>query len=163
MKVLRITGNSGKKLESGLKNLKGLAAKVGWVKQKYYEDSEMTTAGAAALTEFGVPTKNNPPRPHGRQTIIKNKNKWIKVVNNESKKVIHGEQTGEVAMERIGLVAAGDWRKTITELFDPPLSPRTIAARLRKRKDKKTVGSLTKPLIDTGIMLGSLTNTVEKS
>lgn len=77
--------------------------------------------------------------------------------------MLSGSQTGEMAMERIGLKVANDWRETITKIFDPPLSPKTKAARLRKKKDRKTVGSLDKPLIDTSQMIESLTNTVEKA
>lgn len=157
----RITGEGSKKLEIALKNLSGSIAKAGWVTNKQYDESQMTTAGAAYISEYGSPAQNIPSRPHGRPTIAENQAKWAKIAEAESKRILNGQQTSEGAMEILGLQAAGDWRETITKLLDPPLSPRTIAARLRKRKDKKSVGALDKPLIDTGIMLNSLTNVVE--
>lgn len=162
MKVIRVQGDGAKKLDSALKSIKGFVAKVGWVAKKKYENSEMTTAAAAAIAETGYPAKNIPQRAHGRPTIERRKKVWAKIAESEAKKIFDGKQTGKGAMEVLGLQAAGDWRETITQIFDPPLSPRTIAARLRKKKDRKTVGNLTKPLIDTTQMIESLTNAVEK-
>ena|ERR1043165_9642197 len=162
MKVIRVTGDGYKKLDAATKSIKGWQAKVGWVARKQYPDSEMTTAGAAAIAEYGAPSKNIPPRPIMRPTIAKQKNLWAQIARNEGKLILEGKQTGQGAMERIGLQAAGDARETITQIFSPPLSPKTIAARLRRYKNKKTVGNLTKPLVDTKTLLNSLTNTVER-
>ena len=162
MKVIRVTGDGSKKLESALKNIQGIAGKAGWVKEKHYENSDMTTAGAAALAESGSPTRNIPARPHAKPTIEENQNTWTRIAENESKKVLDGKQTGEGLMEVLTLKVAGDWRETITKIWSPPLSPKTIANRLRMKKNKKTVGNLNKPLIDTTQMIESLTNTVER-
>lgn len=162
MKIIRVQGDGAKKLDAALKSIKGFVAKAGWVTQKKYENSKMTTAGAAAIAETGYAPKNIPPRPHGRPTIERRKKVWAKIAESEAKKIFEGKQTGAGAMEVIGLQAAGDWRETITQIFEPPLSPKTIAARVRKMKGGKTIGNLTKPLIETKTMLNSLTNTVEK-
>lgn len=73
MKVIRIQGDGSKLLNNALKSLKGVIGKVGWVTGKKYENSEMTTAAAAVITDAGVPSKNIPARPHGRITISENK------------------------------------------------------------------------------------------
>lgn len=145
-----------------MKSIQGWQSKVGWVARKQYENSKMTTAAAAAIAEMGSPDKNIPPRPIMRPTIRENKNLWAKIAANEAKKILQGNQTGENAMEILGLKAAGDIREKITQIYEPSLSPKTVANRLRKKKNKKIIGKLTKPLIDTEQMITSLTNTVER-
>lgn len=163
MTVSRMAGNGYKNLEIALKNLNGFEAKVGWVEKQQYDDSDMTTAGAAVLAEYGFAPRNIPARPTGGPTATRQKSFWARIAEAESKKVLTGRQTGEGMMEVLGLQAAGDWRESITQLFNPPLSPRTIAARLRKKADGKTIGNLTKPLVESSTMLNALTNTVERS
>lgn len=160
MKIERVSGAGSKQLEIALKNLQGKVGKVGWFEKSKYENG-ISVAYVATIQEYGYPAKNIPPRPFMRPTIVKQQVEWRKVAESGSKAVIEGRSTIGNVMEAIGLKAAGDIRKTISAVWSPPLSPKTIAARLRKRSDKKTVGNLTKPLIDTGIMFGTLTNTVE--
>jgi hypothetical protein len=160
VKVVRQVTDTGKRLEIALKNLEGKVAKVGWFEKSKYETG-VSVAYVATIQEYGYPAKNIPPRPFMRPTIVKNENQWKKIAESGAKAVLNGNQTVANIMEAIGLKAAGDIRKTISLVWQPPLSPKTIQARLRKRADNKTVGNLTKPLIDTGIMLGTLTNTVE--
>lgn len=76
--------------------------------------------------------------------------------------MIAGKATGEQVLEVIGLKAAGDIRKTIATIQTPALKPATIANRLRARKDKSTIGNLTKPLVDSGTMLNAVTSAVEE-
>ena len=61
----------------------------------------------------------------------------------------------------LGQLAAGDIRKKISEIQQPPLQEATVKARKRRYKDRKTTGNLTKPLVDTAVMVNSVTNTVE--
>lgn len=160
MKVTRVVTPAGKNLEVALKNLQGKVGKVGWFEKSKYEDGT-SVAYVAAIQEYGYPNGNIPPRPFMRPTIAKKQQEWAKIAESGAKAVLAGKsQVGQV-MEAIGLKAAGDIRKTISLITTPPLSPRTIEARRSRRADKKTIGSLTKPLIDTGIMFGTLTNTVE--
>ena len=106
--------------------------------------------------------KNIPPRSYLRVTIRKKRSVWQNFIKNAAKKIIAGEWTVEEALEAIGLKDAGDVRETITQIQEPPLAKATIAARKRRRANKKTTGLLTKPLIDTAIMLNSLTNVVKE-
>lgn len=160
MKIVRQVTPAGKQLKIALKNLEGKVGKVGWFEKSKYENGT-PVAFVATIQEYGYAAGNIPPRPFMRPTIEKQENQWRKVAMNGAKSVLAGKATAGDVMEAIGLKAAGDIRKTISLIQTPPLSPRTIAARLRRRADKKTVGLLTKPLIDTGIMIGTLTNTVE--
>ena len=85
------------------------------------------------------------------------------------------------ALNRLGFAVEGDIRKTISEVWNPPLKRATIYARLRKhgwfnrelsekkRKNQhikldKIVGTqagIAKPLIDTGYLIESLTHEVK--
>lgn len=158
--VVRQVTDAGKRLEIALKNLEGKVGKVGWFEKSKYETG-VSVAYVATIQEYGYPAKNIPPRPFMRPTIAAKEGEWRKIAESGAKAVLNGNQTAYTVMEAIGLKAAGDIRKTISLIWTPSLSPKTIQARLRKRSNNKTVGNLTKPLIDTGIMLGTLTNTVE--
>ena len=150
-------------LEVALKELASKkVGKVGWFEKSRYDDAESTpVAAVAAQNEYGNPNMHIPARPFMRPTIIAQQKIWAKVAEQGARNILKGDQTSSDVLEMIGLKAAGDIRKTISKITTPPLSPRTIAARLAKRADHQTVGNLTKPLIDTGVMFNTLTNTVE--
>lgn len=160
MQIIRTKTPIGKALEVNLRHLKGKIGKVGWFEKSKY-DNGVSVAYIATIQEYGYPQGNIPPRPFFRPTIAKQQNEWRIIAQRGSKAVIEGKmQIGDV-MEQIGLKATGDVKETISLILTPPLSPRTIQARLARRANKKTMGLLTKPLIDTGLMLNTLTNTVE--
>lgn len=163
MKIERIKTSEAHTLDIALTQLaeSRKVGKVGWVNGSQYIDGREYVAAVAAQNEFGNPSKHIPARPFMRPTIAKQQGEWKKLTEQGAKQILLGKQTAGDVLEAIGLKAAGDVRKTISQVYEPPLSPRTIAARLAKRKDKKTVGNLTKPLIDTGIMFATLTNVVE--
>jgi hypothetical protein len=158
--TVRTKTEAGKHLEVALKNLEGKVGKVGWFEKSKYPDGTQV-AYVATIQEYGYPAHNIPPRPFMRPTILNKRNEWVKIAESGAKAVIKGDQAIDSVIEAIGLKAAGDIRKTISLIWTPPLSPRTIQARLNRRKNKKTVGNLDKPLVDTGIMLATLTNVVE--
>ena len=160
--VKRIPGEGQKQLDFALKNLSGKVGKVGWFEKSRYDDKNRTpVAYVAAIHEYGYPPGNIPPRPFIRPTIMKQESIWRKVAETGSKQIIKGVATIDQVMQSIGLKASGDIKKTISRLITPPLSQKTIYARLHRKSNKKKVGLLTKPLIDTGVMLGTLTNIVE--
>jgi hypothetical protein len=146
--------------EKALKDLDRKVGKVGWFESAKYADGT-PVAYVAAIQEFGDPAQHIPPRPFMRPAISNNQNIWKLVAQEKIEQVLNGELKGRDVLEAVGLRASGDIRKNISELQDPPLRPSTIANRLKARADKKTIGLLTKPLVDSGILLNSLTNTVE--
>lgn len=73
--------------------------------------------------------------------------------------VIKGTRTSAQVMEALGLMAAGDVRKKITQIFTPPLAISTIKARARKAGPSARAISI-KPLNDSGLMLATLTHVV---
>ena len=130
-------------------------AQVGFFDSARYEDGT-PVATAAAASEYGVPSKNIPPRSFMRSTMHEKARTWSKVIANVTKVFISGTQELDDVMETIGLIAAGDMRKKITQISNPPLKESTIKAR------KSRGNSSTKPLVDTRTMLPALTHTVVK-
>lgn len=102
-----------------------------------------------------------PPRPFMRPTAERETNNWLSIIANGAKAIMAGKATGMQVMDGLGLNAAAEIARSITQVFSPPLKKSTIRARLRARADKKTVGLLDKPLEDSRLMLDSVNHTVE--
>lgn len=178
MSISLTDGDGKKELEVALKSVEGYIGKVGWVQEKKYPDSEMTTAQVAAIAEIGWPDKNIPARPVVKPAINDHEKDWGNAMEAEVKKVFDGTQTGKGAFEKVTLMAAGHIRENITKLVDPPLAEATVKARERhygsRRKTKKArkkqiaqriaSGTLRKPLVQpwSKYFLNSCTNAVEK-
>lgn len=187
MPVKVIPGQGGILLKQALKDIESKVGKVGWITGSRYPDEEghrgLHVAHVAAIQEFGAPSLHIPARPTIRPTIDAKRQEWGKLGESGVRAVFEGRATISVVMEKIGQAAAGDIKESITRLTTPALSPRTIAARIAKsnlsstkkrdltgkitsgsalsKQDKASIGGLTKPLIDTGLMLNTLTNSVE--
>lgn len=178
----RVEGEGYKNLEVALAGITGKVLKVGWVKEKYYPGGKMSTAGVAAIAEIGYAPKNIPPRPIMGPVNQERKALWAQIALNEAKKVYAGKQTWDGAWETLGLKVAGDYRRQITQIQDPPLKPATIRGRLYQtnsaaraanafagKKKRKILGqadikeNLTygKPLVFTKYLLNSLSHSVE--
>jgi hypothetical protein len=160
MTIKREDGPGKKQLKIMLKNLGDKIGKVGWLDGSAYENG-VTVAKVAAIQELGYEPKNIPPRPFMRITIANKQQAWKRLAETGARAIAKGNSSIARVMESIGLKAAGEIRQTISKLQNPPLKQSTIDARLRRRANKKTVGNLTKPLVDTGLMLAALTNSVE--
>lgn len=159
--VKTIDGPGIKTLENLIKNLGKKVVKVGWFPSSRYDDKNATpVAYVASIQEFGYSPKKIPPRPFMRPTIADKKNEWAKISQQFANEMVRGEKTGEQALAGIGSVAEGHIRDMINTITTPALKESTIKARLRKRADKKHVGLLTKPLVDTGIMRVTLSSEV---
>ena len=104
-----------------------------------------------------------PPRPFMRPAIEKNKIAWAKFLAKGAKRVLKGQSTAENVLKLLGLNAQGEIQGAISDVQEPALAASTIAARKSKRADKKTLGSLTKPLIDSSYMRTSVSYTVSKN
>ena len=102
-----------------------------------------------------------PPRSFMRTTIAEKENEWAKLAKSGAKAMVAGNASPRQVMEGIGLAASGDIRKKISEISSPALKASTVANKKRKLAKGKKVGSLTKPLVETSLMLSSLTSTVE--
>lgn len=157
MKVIR---KQGVNLNVILANLSKKSVKVGWFDSSKYQDGT-PTAYVAAIQEFGVPEKNIPARPFMRPTIKAQKENWGNLAQSGARSVLKGNSDITDVMTKLGGKVSADIQETITTITSPALAPKTIAARLRKRADSKTVGNLTKPLVDSGYMLDQVKFLVE--
>lgn len=158
--VKRTPGPGAERIKLLLQGVTDKVGKVGFFETSKYEDGT-PVAYVATIQEYGVPEKGIPARPFMRPTIAEKQNEWKSIAQQGARAMLDGKASGDQVLEVIGLKAAGDIRKTIASITTPALKPATVAARLRGYKDKTTVGSLTKPLVETGTMLNAVTSTVE--
>ncbi|WP_059215185.1 hypothetical protein [Escherichia albertii] len=148
-------GPAAESLKRATEELKRKSAKVGWFESSKYADGT-PVAQVAAENEFGPHA-----RPFMRPTITARTQVWRSLSYTVAKKVVNGDAPADQIFEMLGLQVSGDIAKAIAAITSPPLSPRTIAARQAKMADGKTIGSLDKPLVETGLMINSLTHIVE--
>ena len=149
-------GDKLRNLRVGIADMENIALSVGWFESARYDD-DTPVAAIAAQNEFGNPNKSIPPRPFFRPTISENRSDWARLAGQGARAVMLGNETGDSVAEKMGQLISGQVRAKISQISEPPLSPRTIAARLAVRADKQTLGALDKPLVFEGIMLNSLT------
>lgn len=171
-----------------LEELDGYAIKAGWDKSAVYENG-MPVAQIMAGNEFGVASRSIPARPTGRPARANNKPKWDRMLMEGSKDVLAGRTSAADVMDKIGTEMENDWVAAIVALMSPALSPITIMLRKWKKQgrtitgkvvgeaaakvykngkngfasyDESFAGVSTKPLIDSGIAVDTLTHIVEK-
>ncbi len=161
MKFTRTKGVGAENLKFLLNGISNKVAKVGFFPSAIYEDGTHV-AYVATIQEYGVAQKGIPPRPFMRPTIEKQQMTWRAIADQGARSMLAGKATGEQVLEAIGLKAAGDIRRTISQIQSPALKPSTIAARLRGYADKKTTGNLTKPLVHTGTLINSVSSEVSE-
>lgn len=138
-------------LERVPEEFEGLVAQVGFPSGKNYPDGT-SVAYVATIQEFGAPEVNIPPRPFMRPTVAAQKDEWSSIIAKSIPAVVAGKRTAEDVLELVGIKASADIQETISKVTSPPLKPATI-----QRK-----GSA-KPLIDTGLMVASVRNAVNKA
>ncbi len=157
-KLVRKSGGIGfEQLKIRVNELEKLKVFVGWLESAKYDDNT-PVAGVAAVHEFGSPIKGIPPRPFIRTTQDEQKDAWIALIRNGAKAILNGKATADQVIELLGLKASADIKKKIASINEPALKQSTINAKRRKLADQKTVGALDKPLVETGIMINSITH-----
>lgn len=117
------------KFVQGLKDLGQQRLAVGWLDSNRYE-SGIQVGKVAAIQELG--DGPIPPRPFVRPTVEKSRNAWNALFGKGANKVLTGKLSAVDLFSALGGVAAADIQTTITQIFDPPLSPLTLAARAYK-------------------------------
>lgn len=139
-------------LAKRLEAFQGRVAKVGWFETARYPEGEQV-ASVALIQEFGAPGANIPARPFIRPTISAEGDKWKENITKGVQAVVRGAVTADQVLEIVGQQAAGDIRKTISEVRTPPLADSTIAQRMRE-------GRTDQPLNRTGLMIATCTSVV---
>lgn len=142
-------GEGGEKLEAAIKELDSKQVKVGYFPTSRYPDGK-PVAGVAVVQEFGSVSRRIPPRPFFRPAVDGSRQMQRDAIAAAVRRAVSGRQTVEQGMEQLGAAVVGEIQKAISELDSPPLADSTI-----RRKGNS------KPLVDTGMMLQSVTYVVE--
>lgn len=166
-KITRTSGPSRASILGAAIGLSQTDGKVGWFESARYEGGK-PVAGIAAVQEYGSASRGIPPRPYFRPTAEEQRPAWGKTAEQVSKAIIQGHMPPGALMEALCLKAESDVRRAIIAVTTPALKPATIAARKRKlapgskisAPTQKTMG-ITKPLVDSGLMLATLTSRIE--
>lgn len=170
---MRVTKKPGaaKAFKQAEKALDKAAVRVGWFAAAVY-DKGQPVAGIAYVHEFGSPAQGIPPRLGLRNTAEEKREEWKKTAAQISKAALQGKADPSKVMESIAAVAEGAVRASITKIVSPPLKQSTIDARKRRLADKGRsvkgakggagIAGISKPLVDTGVLLNSLSSEVVK-
>lgn len=143
-----------------IEKIKNAKVSVGWFEDTKYDDG--TKVGDVAFwQEYGT-RRGIPQRPFMRPAKFYNEEKWERLLKQEVRKDIESGKPLTDAMEKLGAVVQGDIQYEITMVKEPPLKPSTIKARLRRKSNPTVTATITKPLIDTGTMLSSVSYKVEE-
>lgn len=162
---MRVTRKAGKidALRQTVKALDGSQSKVGWFPSAVYEGGA-PVAGVAYVQEFGSPSRGIPPRLGMRNTATEKRQEWAKTAETISRAAAQGKIAPGQVMEAVALAAEGAVRETITKVTSPALKQATIDARKRRLANggAGAQASIGKPLVDTGILLNTLTSETTK-
>ncbi len=127
-------------------------------------DDAINNVALGYLFETGEPATNMPPRPWLRPGVESIRDEIVERLGAVARDVIVKavQQPGygakpdiERALHLLGLKAQNAVRGRIRAGIAPPLSPRTVYARLHRKKNRRTPGPMT-PLIDEGNFIRSI-------
>lgn len=148
-------------LKKTLEAMQKKEVRVGFFDTAHYPDGT-PIAYVAAIQEFGH--GKIPPRPFMRPAQLDNQAKWLGAIARGAKQAMDGKIDFVTVLEQVGMVAAGDVRKAIKAVTNPALAESTVEARKRrlsKRSAKKAnPKTISKPLVDSGLMIQSVTSAV---
>lgn len=127
--------------------------KVGVLGKSAPREGAIDNVGLAVVHEFGVPSKGIPSRPFLRSTFDAKKDDWNKLLARMVVQALAGKLTVHQALGLLGQRAAADVKRRITSGNNfVPNAPATIARKGSSR-----------PLVDTGRLLGSISYEVKES
>jgi hypothetical protein len=151
---------------------KAASVDVGFLEGSTYPDGTSVPM-IAAIQEYGAPKVGIPPRPYFRNMISAKSPEWPKAVG---ALLVENDYDAAKTLSQAGAAIKGQLQNSIVETFAPALSPVTLMLR-KMRADNpdlvvtgKTVaqarakvaageiatGVSTKPLIDSGVLLGAV-------
>lgn len=153
-----------------------LRLRAGFLENATYPDGT-PVAMAAATSEFGAAAIGVPPRPFFRNMIAAKKNEWPEALGDL---LLSNDFDVQKSLTILGEGIAGQLRQSIIDTNQPPLSPVTLMLRKMKAENPNLVvsrrvvaqarqrvasgesvaGVSTKPLVDTGHLLGSVDSEV---
>lgn len=115
----------------------------------------------AAMNEYGVPSRGQPPRPFFRNMIAEKQDGWPDTLAGALKAT---DYDAAKALDLLAEQVKSQLQDSIGELKSPPLAPSTIAKKSRGGTSKlgAAIGGPAKPLVDSGTMFQSVTHKVNK-
>ncbi len=139
--------------EKNLQQFKDSVVKAGILAKDGSENHSegITVFQIGMIHEFGVPEKNIPRRSFIRVPIENNIKEITKLIENNHRLVGENAMSAKVALDRIGLKAQNTIKQSFRNNDWKPLKRATV-----KRKGSS------RPLIDTGQLIGSISYIVEK-
>ena len=133
------------------------------------EDQAQRTAGQISnaalgyIHENGSPAQNIPARPFLVPGVERAQDKTVDYLTQGAKLALEGNAPAmDRALSAAGQNAVSSVKSRIAEGIPPPLKPRTVAARVRRRRGRPGAAQTT-PLIDTGQLLNSITYVIRKA
>ncbi len=156
-----VTVTGGDRLREKLQGIarqvtKASAVKVGFLAESTYPDGT-PVAMIAAIQNWGAPAAGIPPRPFFSNAVRAKKGEWPNAIRDLLK---DNNYDALRTLQQTGEVIAGQIRMSIIETNSPPLKPATLRARgvapgmKYNPANPATFGA--KPLVDTGVLLGSV-------
>ena len=137
-----------------LRELQRKQVEAGFFETAHYPDGT-PVAYVAAIQEFGSPSNGIPAHPFFRPTIAAQQAAWRESMREAVAAIARGDIPITPALTQVGLVAAGGVAESITKVTTPALSDATIYSRQHRTNKQRNMS--TKPLIDTALMLQSVT------
>lgn len=156
MKVVKKPGTL-QRVKLAIATLDGQQGRVGWFPSAQY-DGGKPVAGIAAVQEFGSESKGIPPRLGMRATFDEKQSEFRNTAKTISTMVMRGQMAPENVMDAVTQAAVGAMKEHIAKVSTPALNERTVAARKRRLANggKGATSGIQKPLVDTGILLTTI-------
>ncbi len=144
-----LSGSDGvmKALEEIARKMGGGEVSVGFMAGATYPDGT-PVAAVAFWNEYGVPSRNQPPRPFFRQMIAKESPTWAPKMAKLAKATNYD---GPKVLAMMGEDIKGALQQSINDFTTPALKESTVEAK-----------GFAKPLIDTSHMLNSVAYEVKE-
>lgn len=172
-----VTLKGGDKLTQALNEIaknvsKASEVDVGFLENASYPDGK-NVASIAAIQEFGAPKAGIPPRPFFRTMVEDKSPEWPEAVGNL---LVANDYDAAKTLGQTGAAIQSQLQQSIIDTYAPPLSQITLMLRKMRAEDPdlvvtgKTVGEAarrvaagestdgvsTKPLVDSGHLLQSV-------
>jgi len=157
-----------KKILAQIESFDGAVVDVGIFEGEQHPHSDLTVAEYAAVNEFGSKDGKIPERSFLRRAVRENESKWRRLLQKSLNRVAESKGRVKVfsALTVFGEAAAGDVRKTIDAVTEPPKAESTKrreGGALRRGKTGRVSkgahafqGRFDHPLIWTGTMKASV-------
>ncbi len=144
-----------KKLARRIQSASGLKIRAGILAGATYPDTGKSVAEIAIIQEYGAPAANIPPRPFLKNTVGARQGAWARCLSDNLSAYIRGRISLDDVGKKVGVLMQSDIIGTINNSVPPPNAPAVA-----RRKEKR--GMAPRTLIDSGVLLDSVSFEVEK-